>query len=665
LSSTQQETSVTSRQLGLVRLGPRSESFTVEQSTVKNINVQYVDPLAQTFLVDGKQFPQGVMIASVDLCFASVPDDDIPVTVQLRPVVNGYPSSNEIVPCAAPEGRAVVSLRADEVRVTDTPTFESLLSTDVSTRFTFPAPVHLLPGTEYALVIMSDSDQYEVYTAELGQTIIGSTGVVSKQPYAGSFFKSQNAQTWTESPFEDLMFRFNRATWNASEASPITSALVARAIAPVANTRFDSFEYYPHDVQFSDLTNVYTLMDIKPWNSVTDDLTGQIAVRYTPDPNEWQPLNSRSMVQGYGGTVPADVVNPAIRPLPFSMTQTIPYANTIDASIFLTTFSADVAPYIDMKKMNVLCVRHLIHDMGLWSTDVVITDPGAGYLANLQTGLITSTSGSPIVTGDANTNFVTSLRIGDTVVVGGNLEIVVSAVTNTSQIIATANVSASRSANTFFRFGDPTGANSNVSVTISSGNGTGATGYATIGPDGRITGVVFTAAGSGYTGTPTVAIATPSNPGGSWTDTLTQGALVYNSELAPSGGNGLTRYITRPVTLADGFDARDITVFFDAYRPVNSNFYVYYKVLAGSADTVRFEDQPWRLMTQVTPDSVVSTTYFQFKEFEFKTPTSRAFDSSTDTTDKFKVFAIKIVMATSQPTDAPRIMNFRAIALDT
>jgi hypothetical protein len=34
--------------------------------------------------------------------------------------------------------------------------------------------------------------------------------------------------------------------------------------------------------------------------------------------------------------------------------------------------------------------------------------------------------------------------------------------------------------------------------------------------------------------------------------------LDYNSEQGVSGGNGLTRYITRPVTLADGFDARDL-----------------------------------------------------------------------------------------------------------
>jgi hypothetical protein len=175
---------------------------------------------------------------------------------------------------------------------------------------------------------------------------------------------------------------------------------------------------------------------------------------------------------------------------------------------------------------------------------------------------------------------------------------------------------------------------------------------------------VLTANGSGYKTTPTIAIAAPTAPGGSYTLTQTQSVLVYNSELAASGGNGLTRYLTRPVTLADGFDARDVVVYFDAYRPLGSAFHVYYKVLPADADVARFEDQAWRLMTQETNDAVLSSNYFQFKEFKFKTPNGRALDASTDTTDKFKVFAIKIVMASSRETDAPRIMNFRAIALD-
>ena len=58
--------------------------------------------------------------------------------------------------------------------------------------------------------------------------------------------------------------------------------------------------------------------------------------------------------------------------------------------------------------------------------------------------------------------------------------------------------------------------------------------------------------------------------------------MLYHSEDFTSSGNGLARYFTRQVTLADGFDARDIKVYFDAVRPAGTNFYAYYKVLPDS-----------------------------------------------------------------------------------
>jgi hypothetical protein len=670
ISYTQQETSVSSRQLGLRRKGPASESFTVRDHALENFDISYVDPLAETFLIDSKLYPQGVFLTSVDLCFASVPDDDVPVTIELRSVVNGYPSSSELVPCVSSAGVASVTLRNDQVVVTPAPTFDGTAGAQALTRFTFSAPVHLLPAKEYALVVRSDSSAYTVYTAELGKTVIGTTDIVAKQPYAGSFFKSQNASTWTESPFEDLMFRLNRATWNATSDSPQTGVVVLRSMAPSTNTTFDSIEFYPHDVQFGDLTAANYTLDIKPLNATTNDLTGSVAVRYFPVASRWQPLSLRSMVQGNGGTIAALNSSEGLRPFPSVTTNigSITSANCATLSAALTTWSSDVAPFIDTKKVNMLCVRHLISNMGLQASDVMIVNPGSGYLPNLQLGLLTTTSGSPIITGDANTNFSSTLLVGDTLIVGGNLEFVVLSITNTTQLVATANATASRAANTFWRYG-VIGANNavNVTVTAASTGGNGATGYATVGSDGKVANVTFTANGDTYLQGPTVTPAAPANAAGFSTGVTLQSSatLRYNGELAGNGGNALTRYITRTVTLADGFDARDLVVYFDAYRPAGSNFYVYYKIMAGDQDTSRFVDQNWRLMTQVTANTVVSSRYSQFKEFQFSTPTGRAFAGTGDTTDKFKVWAIKIVMASTGTTDVPRITNFRAMALDT
>ena len=55
-------------------------------------------------------------------------------------------------------------------------------------------------------------------------------------------------------------------------------------------------------------------------------------------------------------------------------------ANTVDAVITLTTQSTDVAPYIDLKKMNVVGVRYLINNMELDANQFVLLDPGSGYV---------------------------------------------------------------------------------------------------------------------------------------------------------------------------------------------------------------------------------------------------------------------------------------------
>lgn len=653
ISYTQQEISVSSRALSLVRGGPQTETRTVVDTTIQGFAQQYIDPLAETFLVDAVSYPQGVFITSVDVCFKAKPADDIPIVLEVRPVVNGYPSSNQLVPCVSAGNRASVSLRPDSVKVSDTPSFSDA---NTVTTFTLAAPVHLMPGQEFAIVLRSDSNLYTLYTAELGNSIIGSDAKVAKQPYAGSFFKSQNASAWTESPFEDLMFRINRALWTANTSSPQVGVMVARGIATAANASFDSYEFYPHDVTFGNLTGATYVFDVKPMNQTTQDLTGAVAVRYVVEPDTWSLLTTRAMLQGFGV---------AAHPLPVFASALIPASNTIDALCTLSTNSPDVAPYIDVQKINMLCVRHLINDMVLANTGVIVIDPGAGYMANLQPGTLNTTGGSLIVTGNLTTaNFSATLLPGDTVVVGGNLEIVVASVTNSSHFLATANVSVTRAANVYYTYSamDGTG---NVALTIADGNGSSANGVARVGRNGKITGVTLDANGSGYTGTPTLVVVAPDAPGGAYTVAQANGVLGYNSELAATGGNGLTRYVTRPVTLADGFDAQDIRVTFDAYRPAGSHFYVYVAALAGDDDTGRIQDQPWRLLTMETPDSVVSTGYHQFKEFNFVTATGRVFDAAADTTDRFKVFAVKIVVASSNTVDVPRLANFRAIALDT
>ena len=159
----------------------------------------WYDPLAQTFLV---QSTGGSFITSVDIFFATK-DMGIPVTMQIREVVNGYPGQR-ILPFSR------VTLTPDKVQ-TDP------VSGGEPTTFTFESPVYLQDLTEYCIVLLSDSNNYRVWIAQLGEKAIGTDRFISEQPYAGVLFKSQNASTWTANQEQDLKFTIRSAVFDIAQ----------------------------------------------------------------------------------------------------------------------------------------------------------------------------------------------------------------------------------------------------------------------------------------------------------------------------------------------------------------------------------------------------------------------------------------------------------------
>ena len=183
-----------------------SENQTISFESRSSIRTEYTDPIAQTFLVEG--YPDGAplgsvataprggcFLTSVDVYFASK-DSAVPVTLQLREVINGYPGQRVL-----PFGEVIIA--ADDVVVSN--------NASVATRFKFKSPVYVTNATEYAITLLADSPNYTVWTATLGKNNIGTAVKIEKQPYAGVLFKSQNASTWTAEQNSDLKFTINRA----------------------------------------------------------------------------------------------------------------------------------------------------------------------------------------------------------------------------------------------------------------------------------------------------------------------------------------------------------------------------------------------------------------------------------------------------------------------
>lgn len=170
------------------------------------------DPLAQTFMINEadsvvgrdealQSSPSfGAFITSVGLYFHTK-DETLPVIVQIRNVVNGYP------------GGAVLgskTLSPAEVNVSEDASLETVV--------TFPTLVLLERNVEYAVVIMSNSITYKVWISRMGERVVNSnTQIVMQQPSLGSLFKSQNSSTWTAEQYEDLKFNVYRAQFDITK----------------------------------------------------------------------------------------------------------------------------------------------------------------------------------------------------------------------------------------------------------------------------------------------------------------------------------------------------------------------------------------------------------------------------------------------------------------
>ena len=226
----------TQQTINSIRNGEVVSQRVNETRTRSEINrTTWFDPIAQTFLVEESG---GIFLTSVDLYFGSI-DPTIPVRLQLRNVVNGYPGGTvlpfgEVVltPYELSDGQVDeygsgygISDRTVDLSNVDGAPISVALAPDKPVRFRFEAPVYLEEDTEYCFVLLSDSNNYHVWVSDLGGvdrfTTPGEENQVFEQPYLGSFFKSQNSSTWTPDQNRDIKFQLNRAKFtNLSDRIP-------------------------------------------------------------------------------------------------------------------------------------------------------------------------------------------------------------------------------------------------------------------------------------------------------------------------------------------------------------------------------------------------------------------------------------------------------------
>ena len=198
---------------------PRSEDRTVNESETRLVadttfanrttqQTRWVDPLAESFEVPDIN---GVYLTKCDVFFKSKDTKSLPVTLQVRTLQTGLPTQTIL-----PFGESI--LDPDDVVLSEDGT--------KATTFTFPSPVYCEGGGEFAIVLLSASNEYTVFISRMGEEDISTVNkadsekiIVSQQPLLGSLFKSQNGATWDPSQLEDLKFTLYRADFSSGSGN--------------------------------------------------------------------------------------------------------------------------------------------------------------------------------------------------------------------------------------------------------------------------------------------------------------------------------------------------------------------------------------------------------------------------------------------------------------
>ena len=154
-------------------------------------------------------------MSSVNLYFDSYPtpqsgiDFNLPVRVQLRPNVNGYPSPSRII------AESIV----ENSYINDSSNFPFPNSgiQAKKVQFNFDYPVYLVPG-EYALTIESNSDLHSIVTYVLPSTsnnTLDEDKTNFVDPMIGSLYLPKNTGRFEEVTNEFLSLELNRAVFQS------------------------------------------------------------------------------------------------------------------------------------------------------------------------------------------------------------------------------------------------------------------------------------------------------------------------------------------------------------------------------------------------------------------------------------------------------------------
>jgi hypothetical protein len=195
--------------------------------------------------------------------------------------------------------------------------------------------------------------KYEAWISEFGENIIGTTRKISEQPYAGVFFKSQNASTWSPDQNQDLTFVLNRAEFTTGA----TAEAVFKDGVSATEYKADIIQIVPQEAKMNQTAARWSV-------KLTDQNTGILdSSFYSIIANTNYTLDSPKKI----GTAAGSYV----------------------AKATLSSGSSHISPMIDIGRNSIITIENIVNNLSTNETNTSGGDAIARYITrrvNLKDG---------------------------------------------------------------------------------------------------------------------------------------------------------------------------------------------------------------------------------------------------------------------------------------
>jgi hypothetical protein len=452
-----------------VQAAAKSTVFAQQSQKDKVLINQYsytLDPVAQSFIIDGATYPNGAFIRSIKVYFKSKPTgtSSVPVKLFITDTTNGYPTGVAL-------DNTVVVKTAQEVVVSDNPQY---LDSSTYTEFVFPAPVYIRPNNLYAFVLQTTTPDYTIWIAAQNAIAVPSSvknlpsdatpttiTKIGGSPYVGALFESQNGITWTADQSKNMMFVIDNCVFDVA-ASPAVQFVVPKKL-PLRKDTVSDIEFYTNANTVPNVSGVYYGKDMRldAVNMSTTDFTPTstgISYSYTPTlQSSYVADSARNVIPGkYGTTMSENIYfddGKGSRVLDSNSATSFVMSGT------MTTADQYVSPVISDDGTSLYAIRFNINDMGLANNNITVTSGNTvGVTANYSSTPPAVTISAPTAIGGTQAFATANLvynpattgyyvdRINITSAGSGYIETPTITIASNGSVSATATVSGETSA---------------------------------------------------------------------------------------------------------------------------------------------------------------------------------------------------------------------------